>query len=170
LSRSAAAVCAGIALICTANAQERENSVRAEPDSASSACQSHAFKKLQLTKEFWSEGVAFADINRDGHNDVVSGPYWYEGPDFKRRHEFRPALKAKFLNVTIDPKDGRLPDHAQWSDSFHVFVYDFNGDGWPDILSIGLEGTEAVWYENPGNKGLVSGIRWNAACGIRCSQ
>src|SRR5262249_2975323 len=51
----------------------------------------HTFKNIQISDKFWSEGVAIADINRDGHIDVISGPYWYEGPDFRKRHEIFPA-------------------------------------------------------------------------------
>jgi hypothetical protein len=50
-----------------------------------------SFKKLQLSDKFWAEGVAIADVNRDGHMDVISGPYWYEGPDFKKCHAIFPA-------------------------------------------------------------------------------
>ena len=51
----------------------------------------HSFKKLPLTDKFWSEGAHFGDFNRDGKMDVVSGPFWYQGPDFTDRHEYRPA-------------------------------------------------------------------------------
>ena len=54
----------------------------------------HSFAKQQLTDEFWSEGACFADINRDGVTDVVSGPFWYEGPTFATRHEYAPADKV----------------------------------------------------------------------------
>ena len=47
----------------------------------------HTFRKIQLTAEYWSAAATFADINRDGHNDIICGPYWYEGPDFTKRHE-----------------------------------------------------------------------------------
>src|SRR5438128_350671 len=47
-----------------------------------------AFQKIRLTEKFYSEGANFGDINRDGRMDVVSGPFWYEGPGFKTRHEF----------------------------------------------------------------------------------
>jgi hypothetical protein len=119
-----------------------------------------AFDKIQLTDQFWSEGAAFGDLNRDGYNDIVSGPYWYEGPDFKKRHEFRQASGVEFLKFVVDPKDGRPPDQLLYSDSFVTFVCDFNGDGWPDILSINVPGKEASWYENPGKKGLVTGAPW----------
>ena len=38
-------------------------------------------------------GVNIGDFNKDGAVDVVSGPYWYEGPDFTKKHEYRPAKK-----------------------------------------------------------------------------
>ena len=116
------------------------------------------FKKIQLTDKFWCEGANFADINRDGFMDIVSGPYWYEGPDFKKRHEYRPA-KASFKlrkddgsEITIEGFEGALSKKNGYSDDFLTFIYDFNGDGWPDILVIGLPGTPAIWYENPQGK------------------
>ena len=36
-------------------------------------------------------------------------------------------------------------------DNFFSFVFDFNADGWPDVLTVGLPNTEAYWYQNPGN-------------------
>ena len=41
----------------------------------------HSFKKVQATDQFWAEGAAIGDFNHDGKMDVVSGAYWYEGPD-----------------------------------------------------------------------------------------
>ena len=46
----------------------------------------HTFKKVQLSDQFWSEGANLGDFNKDGKLDVVSGPFWWEGPDFKKRH------------------------------------------------------------------------------------
>ena len=50
-----------------------------------------AYRKLQLSDQFLCEGATFGDFNRDGVMDVVAGPFWYEGPDFKQRHEIYPA-------------------------------------------------------------------------------
>src|SRR6185437_14110236 len=45
------------------------------------------WKKIVLSTTFYSEGATFGDFNHDGKMDVASGPYWYEGPDFKKRHQ-----------------------------------------------------------------------------------
>lgn len=115
----------------------------------------HTFKKIQITDKFWSEGANFGDFNHDGIIDVVSGPYWYEGPDFKKRHEYYPADKF-FTRKNSDGAEEKIPGYEgglgtknTYSDNFFAFVYDFNGDGWPDILIIGFPGKEAIWYENP---------------------
>jgi hypothetical protein len=42
----------------------------------------HTFKRIQLNDQFWSEGANFGDLNKDGVNDIISGPWWWEGPDF----------------------------------------------------------------------------------------
>jgi len=47
----------------------------------------HTFEKVQITDQFWAEGAHVGDFNHDGKMDVVSGVFWYEGPDFKKRHE-----------------------------------------------------------------------------------
>jgi hypothetical protein len=131
----------------------------------------HTFRKIQLTDEFWTEAVAIGDINRDGHIDIVAGPYWYEGPEFKKRHEFYPAThtfkfkKADGTEETIAGFDGISGGVAN-SSMHYVTVYDFNGDGWPDILAVGLpDGDDsksafAYWYQNPGAEGIKNGVLW----------
>ena len=54
---------------------------------------SHVFDQLVLSEEFYSEGACLADINADGHTDVVSGPYWYAGPEFRIRHAYAPERR-----------------------------------------------------------------------------
>jgi hypothetical protein len=98
------------------------------------------WKKIVLSDQFYGEGANFGDFNHDGKTDVVSGPYWYEGPDFspEKKHAFMPVK-------TSDPK--------HYSENFFAYVADFNGDGWDDILIVGFPGKEAIWYENPKGKG-----------------
>lgn len=99
-----------------------------------------AYRRIELSTEFFSEGANFADINKDGHVDAISGPYWYAGPDFKTRHEIYPAKP-------FDP--------LVYSDNFFCFTGDFNGDTWPDVLVLGFPGVDASWFENPGKDGGV---------------
>lgn len=97
----------------------------------------HSFKRLVLSEQFFSEGACFADVDGDGAQDVVSGPYWYAGPDFRKRYAYAPAAPLDIRN---------------YSDFFFSFAHDFNGDGHADILAIGMPGRMAHWYENPGGK------------------
>ncbi len=115
----------------------------------------HVFKRVQLDNHFWAEGASFGDFNRDGKMDVVCGPYWYEGPQFKKRHELYPAnttfkrKKSDGTEEAIPGFEGALGTNNTYSDNFFTFVYDFNGDGWPDVMVYGFPGKEASWYENP---------------------
>ena len=45
----------------------------------------------KLSSDFFGEGAYFGDFNKDGVVDVVSGPFWYEGPRYSEKHEYRPA-------------------------------------------------------------------------------
>src|SRR5687767_9102563 len=118
----------------------------------------HVFKKTQLENHFWSEGATFGDFNRDGKMDVVAGPYWWEGPALKKRHEYYPATKTFTVTrpdgkqETIAGFEGGLGVKNAYSDNFFAFPHDFNGDGWPDILVIGFPGQDTSWFENPRGK------------------
>jgi len=118
----------------------------------------HIFHKTRLTDKFWCEGATFGDLNRDGKPDIVSGPFWYEGPDFTKRHEYYPA-KATFklkkedgTEQIIEGFEGALGVENKYSDNFFAFVYDLNKDKWNDILIIGFPGQGTAWFENPKGK------------------
>jgi hypothetical protein len=97
------------------------------------------FEKITLTDKYYCDGINFGDLNRDGKPDIVAGPFWYEGPAFKSKHEiFTPEV----FETAPCP-----------SNSLFSFIYDFNGDGWPDVLVLGrVHIHEAFWYENPKGK------------------
>lgn len=99
------------------------------------------FKKFTLTEEFVAEGAHFADFDHDGDNDICSGRFIWKGPDFKERVSFAP----KFEKEPYDPAKG-------YSDFFLTYTYDFNGDGWSDILAYSWPGKDTWVFENPQNK------------------
>lgn len=98
----------------------------------------HRFERQQLSDVYFSEGISFGDLNNDGHHDVVYGPVWFPGPKFDRRMELAPAIPQ---------------DRNRYADNFFSWVYDFNADGWRDVLVVGFPGTPAYVYENPGEQG-----------------
>jgi putative membrane-bound dehydrogenase-like protein len=124
------------------------------------------FETRQLNEHFWGEGAAAADFNRDGRVDVVSGPFWYEGPAFRVRHEYAPATasferKGADGSVAVIPGfPGALSARNAYSENFLAFTYDFNRDSWPDILIVGFPGRATAWYENPRGAGQSAGGHW----------
>jgi hypothetical protein len=110
------------------------------------------WKKTVLDPKFRSEGVAVADVNKDGKIDVLNGEYWYEAPDWKP-HELQP-----------------FKDHGtglgNYSRSFACWTDDFNGDSYPDLIVIDFPGAPCYWMENP--KGADGHWKkheiWHSAC------
>src|SRR6476659_9067799 len=96
------------------------------------------FKKIILDQTFRSEGVAVADVNRDGKIDVLAGNLWYEAPNWTP-HEIAPV-------IPFDAAKG-------YSNSFVNYAADLNNDGWPDQILIDTPGVPpVVWRENPKGK------------------
>ena len=101
------------------------------------------FKKFKLSDKFFSEGCTWGDFNKDGVMDYYAGPFWYEGPDFQKRH------------TVYEPQE--FDGAKTYSNNFFGFNYDFNGDGWTDVLVVGFPGrgqndSGHYWYENPQGK------------------
>lgn len=98
------------------------------------------FEKQQLSDKYYCDGVAAGDIDKDGHVDVIAGPFWYSGPEFQKANAFYPP-------VALEPE--KSPSNSMFS-----MLHDFNSDGWLDILVLGrVHMHQAFWYENPGPPG-----------------
>jgi VCBS repeat protein/FG-GAP repeat protein len=113
------------------------------------------FTRIQLHDQFWSEGANAGDLNRDGVQDIIAGPWWWEGPDFKKRHEYYPATTTFELKlgpmttVAVPGFEGTLGKENKYSNNFFAWPLDFNRDGWNDILIVGFPGQDTSWFENP---------------------
>jgi FG-GAP-like repeat len=111
------------------------------------------WKKTVIDRKFRSEGVAIADVNKDGKMDILAGEVWYEAPDWKM-HEIRKPPR--------DYGDGL----KGYSESFLCWADDLNRDGWPDLIVIRFPGQPCYWYENPkGQPGpWKEHLIWHSAC------
>ena len=94
------------------------------------------FRKVLIDDQRYETAGIF-DVNGDGHLDIVSGAYWYEGPGFKKRH----------LVAPLQPQD------YEYFDAFSTIALDVNGNGRPDVVTGGWYEGRLHWLENPGNAG-----------------
>jgi len=94
-----------------------------------------AWIKHKISSERY-EAAAVFDVNGDGIPDIVSGAYWYAGPDF--------AEKYKICDVQAE---------GEYFDDFSDVGLDVNGDGRLDIVTGGWFGRTLRWRENPGTTG-----------------
>jgi len=90
------------------------------------------FRKVLIADERYESAGVF-DVNGDGRPDIVSGAYWYEGPDFRRQHRI-----------------GDVPAFGEYFDDFSTIPLDVNGDGRTDFITGGWWGKTLRWRENPG--------------------
>ncbi len=104
------------------------------------------FERVRITEEYYAEGANVGDFNRDGRLDIVCGPHWFAGPQFTARY---PIYEGR-----------SFPNDRGYSNNFFSFVADVNGDGWDDVLVVGLPGTPAHWYENPRASDSSEGKIW----------
>ncbi|MHB0857130.1 MAG: FG-GAP repeat domain-containing protein [Anaerolineae bacterium] len=90
------------------------------------------FRKVLIADERYESAGVF-DVNNDGVPDIVSGAYWYEGPDFKQ-HPVGPVMAE-----------------GEYFDDFSTIAMDMNGNGRLDFITGGWWGNTLRWRENPGD-------------------
>jgi hypothetical protein len=111
-----------------------------------------SWKKTVIDKTFRAEGVAVADVNRDGRPDILAGEFWYEAPDWKPHEITTP---------------GNYGDGASgYSHCFACWAEDVNRDGWPDLIVIDFPGAPCHWFENPQGASThwKKHVIWPSAC------
>ena len=96
------------------------------------------FRKVIISPERFETAGVF-DVNGDGIPDIVSGEFWYEGPDFKKQYRIC-----------------HLQPQGDYFDDFSTIPVDINGNGRLDFITGGWWGKSIRWRENPG----VSGKLW----------
>jgi len=93
------------------------------------------FRKVLVAAESFESAAAF-DVDNDGVLDIVSGGFWYQGPDFFTRHRI-----------------GDVARYDEYYDDFSTIPLDVNGDGYLDVVTGGWWGNTLRWRENPGRAG-----------------
>jgi len=93
------------------------------------------FRKQLIADERYEAAGVF-DVDNDGVLDIVSGAWWYQGPDFTKRH---------FI--------GEVRAENEYYDDFSCVPLDINGDGRIDYVTGGWWGDTIRWRENPGEPG-----------------
>lgn len=90
------------------------------------------FERQRIGTTVFEAASAF-DVDRDGHTDIVSGAYWYAGPDFQTAHKITEVAAV-----------------GDYYDDFSDYPLDVDGDGWVDIVTGGYFSESLRWLENPG--------------------
>lgn len=104
-------------------------------------------KRVLSDERFESAGVF--DVDGDGIPDIVSGGFWYQGPDFKKQHLIGPVAA-----------------HEDYYDDFSTIPLDVNGNGRLDFITGGWWGDTLRWRENPG----VIGAEWPEHIIAKCGN
>jgi hypothetical protein len=93
------------------------------------------WKKQWISDETYESAGVF-DVDGDGVLDIVSGAWWYQGPDFRKKHPI-----------------GEVKACGEYFDDFSTIKLDVNGDGRPDFVTGGWWGNTLRWRQNPGETG-----------------
>lgn len=83
------------------------------------------FTRQKISDFYYGWSAVAADTRKSGKMDVIAGPFIYMGPDYVERKRYR---------------DGRMYNPStEYAPDMVNFAYDFNGDGWPDIIASDIQ-------------------------------
>ena len=89
------------------------------------------WRRMWVSDETFESAGVF-DVNGDGILDIVSGAFWYQGPDFRKKHYI-----------------GEVKATGEYFDDFSTIALDINGDGRLDYVTGGWFGNNLRWRECP---------------------
>ena len=92
------------------------------------------YRMQRIDDFYYSWGTSVADVNHDGILDIVTGPYYYLGPDYTVKREIVVA-------------EAFAPG-KEFDKTMVIYTDDFTGDGWPDLL-IATTGIPLTLFRNP---------------------
>ena len=95
-----------------------------------------AFRLQRLNDFYYAWSATAADVNRDGVLDVIAGPHYFLGPDYRVSRE---------IYVTRIYNPG-----TEYAAAAMNIAHDYTGDGFPDVVV--SEGRSFVMYVNPGKE------------------
>ena len=95
-----------------------------------------AFRLQRLNDFYYAWSATAADVNRDGVLDVVAGPHYFLGPDYRVSREI-------YVSRIYNPG-------AEYAAAAMNIAHDYTGDGFPDVVV--SEGRSFVMYVNPGKE------------------
>jgi Domain of Unknown Function (DUF1080)/FG-GAP-like repeat len=93
-----------------------------------------AFRLQRLNDFYYAWSATAADVNRDGVLDVVAGPHYFLGPDYRVSREI-------YVSRIYNPG-------SEYAAAAMNIAHDYTGDGFPDLVV--SEGRSFVMYVNPG--------------------
>jgi Domain of Unknown Function (DUF1080)/FG-GAP-like repeat len=95
-----------------------------------------AFRLQRLNDFYYAWSATAADVNRDGVLDVLAGPHYFLGPDYRASREI-------YVSRIYNPG-------AEYAAGAMNIAHDYTGDGFPDVVV--SEGRSFVMYVNPGKE------------------
>jgi len=106
------------------------------------------FTRKDLHNLNLAEAVAIADYNHDGKPDLLSGPFWWEGPAFDTMHQLNAGSDIAPFCTPQTPQACNCYTCTSLGD-WAEYPYDVDGDGWDDVIEVSRPSFASNWYKNP---------------------